>query len=444
MFSFALRCAVLGVSIGFSALLPALAATADRYGEADAHAARGDAAAAEAAYDKLLKKDPQDARALNGRATARAWGGKHDAAQADYRAVLSRDPKNLEALTGIGYSFAWNKQYADAERSFQAALALAPDNAGALKGLGYTYLWNGRHADALKVFQDAAARWPNDAEIKVAIAQAQAGMGARADARASYNAALEIDPTRNDAREGLRALQGGRRYWGELHIWAGTTSNGDAGLRSVEAAYWPEPDWRLAVRYDNSLSLDNPALARSGADAETYYASVLHQFNEHWLGLAEVGYRDLPGSDDQQIYRVEAVRLDGKNVQKLGVQISPHSDGYTDELVYASYGFEVAKGWRLEPAVFYANTGASNDNEWRGIVRVEYTDDDGWSAAVGVGGGVIDSDIPGNDGGVFVADARVSVPIAEDHQIHLMVRHEEAPSNDYTTVMVGLTFRLGD
>ncbi len=417
----ATRYAVLGVALGFSVGLPAIAIAADRYHDADAKAARGDAAAAEAAYDKLLKKTPDDARALNGRATARAWAGKHDAAQADYRAVLARDPNNLQALTGIGYSYAWNKQYAEAERSFKAALALAPDNAGATKGLGFTYLWSGQHANARKVFEGASARWPNDAEIKTALAQAQPV--------AAVKEAPQAAP---------------RRMWGELHVWAGTTSNGDTGLRSVEAAYWPHDDWRLALRYDNSLSLDNPALARTGADAETYYASVLHQFNEHWQGLAEFGYRDLPGGDDQQIYRVEAVHLDGTNVHKLGVQISPHSDGYTDELVYASYGFEVAKGWRIEPAVFYANTGASDDNEWRGIVHVEYRDEDGWSAAVGVGGGVIDSDIPGNEGGVFVADGRISIPIADDYEAHVMVRHEEAPNNDYTTVMVGLTFRFGD
>jgi tetratricopeptide (TPR) repeat protein len=259
----ATRYAALAVALGFSIGLPALAIAADRYYDADAKAARGDAAAAEAAYDKLLKKTPYDTRALNGRATARAWASKHDAAQSDYRAVLARDPNNLQALTGIGYSYAWNKQYTDAERSFKAALALAPDNAGATKGLGYTYLWSGRHTDARKVFEDASARWPNDAEIKTALAQAQPVAAVKETPQAAP-----------------------RRMWGELHVWAGTTSNGDAGLRSVEAAYWPQDDWRLALRYDNSLSLDNPALARTGADAETYYASVLHQFNEHWQGLA--------------------------------------------------------------------------------------------------------------------------------------------------------------
>ena len=441
----ACRYAVLLAACSLSVLLPsAIAASADRYVEADTAAGRGDAAAAEAAYDKLLQKDPNDARALNGRATARAWAGKHDAAQADYSKVLARDPQNLEALTGLGYSYAWNKQYGEAERTFKAALALAPENAGAVKGLGYTYLWSGRNREALAQFQSAAARWPRDAEIQVAIAKAQAGLGERSAARASYQAALSIDPTRNDAREGLRSLQdGGRRHWGEVQVWAGTTSNGDTGLRSVEVAYMPADDWRLWVRYDNTLSLDNPALARAGVEAETYFAGALHRFDENWYGLVEVGYRDLPGGADQEIFRVEGTHVNGGHVKKLGLQVSPHSDGYTDTLVYASYGFDVAKGWRLEPAVYYSDSGASDDKEWRGVLHLEYKDEDGWSAAVGVGGGTIESNIPGNDGGVFVADARVSVPIADDYEVHVAVRHEEAPQNDYTIVMVGLTMCFG-
>ncbi len=39
----------------------------------------------------------------------------------------------------------------------------------------------------------------------------------------------------------------------------------------AELASWLRPDTRLAIRYDNSLSLDNPALARAGVEAETWF-----------------------------------------------------------------------------------------------------------------------------------------------------------------------------
>lgn len=422
--------------------LSASAATDDLYRDADAHAARGDASAAERAYDDILTKQPDDMKALIGRATARAWAGKHDGAQADYGNVLARDPNNLEALTGIGYSYAWNKQYADAEGAFKKALKVAPDNLGAQKGLGFTYLWSGRHAEALGVFEPAAALAPNDAEIKVAIGQAQAGMGERRRARASYSAALAIDPTRADARDLLRGLENGKHYAAELHVWAGSTSNGDAGLRSVEAAYWPAADWRLWARYDDSLSLDNPALARQGADAKTYFAGVLHQFGDEWIASFEAGTRELPAGADQQIYKAEGVHLDGTRTQKLGIQLSPHSDGYTDELVFVGYGFEIAERWRMEPTVFYSNTGAGNDNEWRGVLNLDYAAEDGWSIGLGAGGGTIDSDNAASEGGVFVAHARASVPIFEDHFVHALIRYEDAPLNEYTTAMVGLTLRL--
>lgn len=56
----------------------------------------------------------------------------------------------------------------------------------------------------------------------------------------------------------------------ELHVWAGNevADSSSVGLRSVEVGVWATKKDRIGVRYDNSLSLDNPTLARQGIDAE--------------------------------------------------------------------------------------------------------------------------------------------------------------------------------
>jgi len=61
----------------------------------------------------------------------------------------------------------------------------------------------------------------------------------------------------------------------ELHVWAGNevADSSSIGLRSVEVGLWPTKKDRIGLRYDNSLSLDNPTLARQGIDAEAYFLS---------------------------------------------------------------------------------------------------------------------------------------------------------------------------
>jgi hypothetical protein len=45
----------------------------------------------------------------------------------------------------------------------------------------------------------------------------------------------------------------------------------------------------------------------------------------------------------------------------------------------------------------------------------------------GIGGGAIRSDFRDDSGSVFVTDARLSLNVQEDSEVHLAVRHEELP-----------------
>lgn len=432
------------ISVAMRALFftPAYAQPAMIYELAEDYAVKGDGPRAEQAYSEVLRSYPGDRRALLGRATARAWQGKDELSETDFEQVLAQNPNDLEALVGLGYNYAWVERYSEAEATFKRALVVAPDNIGAQKGLGYNYLWSERSNEARAIFEKIATANPSDAEARTALAQVDLQSGRTRSAIRSYKEALQLEPSRTDAVQGLRTAYGAPALL-ELSVWGGTASGGgDAGLRLVELASWINEATRIWARYDNSLSLDNPALARSGLDARTYYGGILRKFGEAWFGLFEFGYRDLPEGANQEIYKAEVTKLSNNRAAKLGGQISPHSDGYTDELVYAGYNFPLGERWRVEPAVFYSNTGAANDDEWRGVAFAEYKAPQGWTVGAGAGGGYLDSDIPGASGGVFVANALASVPVGGYHSLYASVRYEDNPFNDFVVAQVGVTLRL--
>jgi hypothetical protein len=227
----------------------------------------------------------------------------------------------------------------------------------------------------------------------------------------------------------------------ELHIWAGASSNGGAGLRGVEVSAWLRDDLRVWAVYDDSPNIDDPTLQQRGEETDGYFAGVMHQFHANWQGVLEAGYRHQPGGQHQNIYTAEILHVSGGDVTRLGLQINPHSAGFTEEFAIASHRMSLAPGWWVEPTAIYGRLGRFDDDEWRGIVRLEYRGET-WSALAGAGGGAIDSAFRADSGGVFVAEARVSAKVFAPHEVHLAVRHEELPRFESTLVMVGFTVRL--
>jgi tetratricopeptide (TPR) repeat protein len=422
--------------------VPAHGFYSDPYQQAEAFAKAGDAAGMEEAYDRILQATPYDRRALIGRATARSWSGNHLAATEDFRTVLNSDPNDLEALTGLGYNYAWSGEYALAETTFQRTRRRAPDNLSVQKGLAYTSLWRGDTKRAERRFIALSNNYPNNSEIMTGLGQVYVAQGRASKARDTFNQSLRLDPAGTGARSGLQAIEGLPPIL-QANIWVGNSAEGDdIGLRSAELASWITPNTRLGLRYDNSLSLDNPTLSRLGVDAETIYVSAQHQFNRKFIGVAEVGHRDLPNGADQQIYRGEAIFPGEKYIWKAGAQLSPHSDGFDDTLVYGGVNFPINDLVRIDTTFYASETGAAGDEEIRGALYAEYTSPQKWTAGAGVGFGDISSDIPGAGGSVTTANVLFSRPFSKRHRFYVQARYEDAPLNEFTSLMVGVTFNL--
>ena len=438
----ALLGAICAVSISVLWTQAACAQDATALERANEALAKGNAADAEAAFDLVLASNPQDQRALIGRATARSWAGKHVIAREDFNAVLRQDAGNLEALTGLGYDYAWSGDFTAAKSTFEKAQAIAPDNVGVAKGIAYTLLWSGSSSQAAEAFDVISRQAGGDAEALEGKGTAHLNLGQARRAEAAYNQALSLEPGRAGASSGLAAAYSLPPVL-EASVWVGNSAEGgDTSLRLAEVASWISPDTRIGLRYDNSLSLDNPALARLGLDAETWYVSAQHNFDDKVLVVAELGKRDLPLEADQDIYKLEGVFLEDGRAYKLGGQVSPHSDGFEDKLAYAGINVGLSERIRMDGTIFLSETGAAADKEVRGAVFTEYTSPDRWTVGVGAGFGNISSDVPGSDGSVTTAHVQASMPVAKRHSAYIQARWEDSPVTEYSTVMVGVTLRL--
>lgn len=413
-----------------------------RHQLAERFANSGDILSMRDTYLSILKQDPNDIKAKLGYATSLSWLGNHEVAQLQYGSVLKQQPGNLEALIGLGYDHAWAGQFIDAEIQFIRAREIEPNNLGAQKGLGFTYLWNNQHQKAFDIFQSLYHKHPSDAEILSALGQAQLGLKQYEEAEGSFRLALMFSPNRADALDGLEFIQQRQKSL-DLTIWVGDTSDGgDTGLREIIVGYWLNDDVRVWARLDNSLSLDNPALVRSGSNAETYYLGVMGPVENTWQGNIEIGFRDLPNNAEQKIFKAEAINIIDSNVFKLGAQLSPHSENYTDKLIYSAYGFPVSDKWRLEPSLFLSSSGAIDDREWRFVLFGEYLAPELWSIGASAGVGDISSDISSAEGSVFSANVLFSYPLSQKNRLNLSIRYEDSPSTSFTTMLVGIAIQL--
>lgn len=409
---------------------------------AEGFAQAGNAEAMELAYSEILAGEPGNLEALNGRGIARSWQGLRSEARADFLAALAIEPENLGALTGLGYDYAWGKDYALAEETFGRALAIAPDALSVRKGLAFTALWSGQNALALERFSKILAENPGDLEALRGTGDARLALGQAGRAEAAYLAAVKVAPGDMPSRSGLAAA---RRLPPllEVSVWAGNGAEGsDIGLRAAEIGSWVTPDTRIAVRYDNSLSLDNPALARAGVDAEAWFVAAQHTFADKVIAVAEVGKRSLPNDVDQDIFKLEGVLLGDAQSFKLGGQISPSSAGYDDKLVYAGTGLNVGENFLVDATVYLSQSGATEDEEVRGAVFGEYRSPDRWTLGGGLGYGEVTSSVPGASGSVMTANAIASAPVGGRHSVYLQARWEDAPLTEYSSVVLGVTFRL--
>ncbi|MFQ5589230.1 MAG: tetratricopeptide repeat protein [Nitrospiria bacterium] len=413
--------------------------------EAEGLARSGKHVEAEAIYDALLQGDSGHLKARLGRAHVRSWRGNHEAAQADFLAVLKEDARNTDALVGLAYSYAWSGRHQDAEQRFRDALDIDPSRVDAKKGAAFNMLWGNNTPEAIKRFQAVTQEHPKDIEAVVGLGQAFLAGDYAEEARKTFQEALQLSPENSAAHQGLEAVRHLPPNL-DLSLWAGHTSNGGGtGLRTIELSALVKQNFRVWVRYDNALSLDNPALVREGRKIPSYFAGGLVNWGKIHTTRFEVGTRELRDNTDQALYQGEhVVYLSRGYALKVGGFLGPKEHGGgTDGNIYSGVNVPVTTAFSLYPTLYYTKTGGIDETEWRIVLPVEYRFQNGWRASAFPLLGDLDSSVPQASGTVWGLSALVSAPVLEKHEGHLLIRHE-APSNAeaFTTVALGVTFKL--
>ncbi len=160
------------------------------------------------------------------------------AAQHGYARVLLRAPKSVEALRGLGVLAARRGERQQGQQLLAAAIRLAPDRSMLHSDLGNLLLAQGDPRAAVKSFQRAVQLDPSDGTLRVALSEALLEAGAFEEALVTLEEAIRADPGLAEAQWALARLQ---LLLGDfLKGWRGYRWGYEAGARRWRAPPLPE------------------------------------------------------------------------------------------------------------------------------------------------------------------------------------------------------------
>lgn len=155
-----------------------------------------------------LEQFPEDLNLLYVRAMLAEQRGDLATLEADLRFILKREPENAMALNALGYTLAdRTTRYAEALDLITQANALNPEDPAILDSLGWVHYRLGNLPEAERWLREAHARMP-DQEIAAHLGEVLWLRGQRREARLIWREALEREPDGPLLRETLRRLTG--------------------------------------------------------------------------------------------------------------------------------------------------------------------------------------------------------------------------------------------
>jgi YaiO family outer membrane protein len=125
-------------------------------------------------YDSILKSEPDNIEALNGKARVLSWMGKLNEAESLYSTVLSKYPRNLGAVNGLADIYAWQHDYEKAINLLEVIIKDHPDNRSVLIRLARFNVWAKNKRQSLYYSEKILSNAPDDGEAKEIRSQAKA------------------------------------------------------------------------------------------------------------------------------------------------------------------------------------------------------------------------------------------------------------------------------
>jgi tetratricopeptide (TPR) repeat protein len=247
---------------------------------------RGDPAAAVEQIDRALKRNPNDAAALNNRGNALLALQRFDEALASYDRALALRPAYADALCNRSAALHALRRYDEALVACDRTIASQPDYAEAHSNRGNTLRELRRYAEAVESCDRALALAPGFAEAHCNRGSALHALGRFDEALASFDRALALRPAYTDAlcsrSASLHAL---KRY--------------DEALAACDRTIALQPDYAQAHsnrgntlremrRYDEAVDACDRALALAPDFAESHCnrGSALHALQRFDEALA--------------------------------------------------------------------------------------------------------------------------------------------------------------
>jgi len=233
------------------------------------------------------------------------------AAEAKFQEVLRRSPDDANAIAGLGFVRLHQKRFADALALFERARLLAPQKADVREGYENAKFWlameqaatarqQNRPDAAIASYQDALALRPMDTQAFLGIAQAQVDKKNYPDAEAKFRQVLAQSPNNPDALAGLGFIslnQGkfdqAQSLLGKVHALAPSRTDVGQGYRNAQ--FW-------GVMKKGAMDLDQNRVDEAAAAYHEALA-VNPTANDALLGLARASERRKDYAEAIRCYR---------------------------------------------------------------------------------------------------------------------------------------------
>jgi len=145
-----------------------------------------------------------------------------DEAEALFKQILEGAPDLAVARYNLGYIHSRKKDWPSAEAEFRRVIELQPDRSDAYSALAVVYEATGRRREAVELLSVASSRFERDAAFQYSSGIVYLNGGDSALAEAALQKALEVDPSKVEARYylGTLAVGGGRTEEAVAHLQA--------------------------------------------------------------------------------------------------------------------------------------------------------------------------------------------------------------------------------
>ena len=204
--------------------------------DGDAAFGRGDYRAARAAYERALKADSTNVRALYQIAILDSWDGRLGRSLERFARLRRLQPADADIMVAEARVLSWADRTAVSSALYDSVLVRSPERTDALAGRARNAAWSGDLARAERLWRDALVRHPDEPELLIGLAQTLSWEGQPALGEAYAARARQLAPQDRTVLELERDLRAALRP--EVRTsFDGATDSDKNGFVAQEASY---------------------------------------------------------------------------------------------------------------------------------------------------------------------------------------------------------------